>query len=98
GYYVTMFSPDKLTQRSAQALQDSLTLAQSYQHSQIEPHHLFQALLNQSDTAVNPLLHRASVDLESLQQQLAIELNRLPTINQDATYQPSISKNLQQVL
>jgi ATP-dependent Clp protease ATP-binding subunit ClpB len=57
---------DKLTNPLQQALGDAQSLAVGRDHSMIEPAHLLSALINQSGSAILPLLQRAGANLSVL--------------------------------
>ena len=57
---------DKLTNPLQQALGDAQSLAVGRDHSMIEPAHLLSALLNQSGSAILPLLQKAGANIPVL--------------------------------
>ena len=57
---------DKLTNPLQQALGDAQSLAVGRDHSMIEPAHLLSALLNQSGSAILPLLQKAGANISVL--------------------------------
>lgn len=57
---------DKLTNPLQQALGDAQSLAVGRDHSMIEPAHLLSALINQSGSAILPLLQRAGANISVL--------------------------------
>jgi ATP-dependent Clp protease ATP-binding subunit ClpB len=58
---------DKLTNPLQQALGDAQSLAVGRDHSMIEPAHLLCALINQSGSAILPLLQKAGANISVLQ-------------------------------
>jgi ATP-dependent Clp protease ATP-binding subunit ClpB len=58
---------DKLTNPLQQALGDAQSLAVGRDHSMIEPAHLLSALINQSGSAILPLLQKAGANISVLQ-------------------------------
>ncbi|MGZ8440341.1 MAG: Clp protease N-terminal domain-containing protein, partial [Candidatus Deferrimicrobiaceae bacterium] len=54
-----MISLDKLTVKSQEALQDSVRIASEAGHAQVEPEHLFVALLRQEGGVATDLFARA---------------------------------------
>jgi ATP-dependent Clp protease ATP-binding subunit ClpB len=58
---------DKLTNPLQQALGDAQSLAVRRDHSMIEPAHLLCALINQSGSAILPLLQKAGANISVLQ-------------------------------
>ena len=69
---------NKLTQRSADALNYAQQLAMSESHPQIEPMHLLSALLHQEDGLVGQILKKTGIDLEVLRKHVDEQLKLLP--------------------
>jgi ATP-dependent Clp protease ATP-binding subunit ClpB len=61
-----MISLDKLTVKSQEALQDAVRIAAEAGHAQVEPEHLFVALLRQEGGVTADLFARAGVPAGSL--------------------------------
>jgi len=61
-----MISLDKLTVKSQEALQDAVRIAAEAGHAQVEPEHLFVALLRQEGGVTADLFARAGVPVGSL--------------------------------
>ncbi len=72
---------DKLTSTLQMALADAQSLALGLDHGFIEPEHLLKALLDQSESSCRPLLSKAGVNLNQLQQQLNDALERMPKVS-----------------
>ena len=60
---------DKFTQRGQEAIVAAQELAQTYNHSQIEPEHLLLALLQQSDGVVPEILMQVGANPQAVQNQ-----------------------------
>lgn len=86
---------DKLTTKSQEALQEAQSIAESNGNPELLPEHLLYALVDQSDGAVNPILHKVGVDPHSLATQVETELNRLPQTQGGQTY---MSQSLRKVI
>jgi ATP-dependent Clp protease ATP-binding subunit ClpB len=72
---------DKLTIKGQEAFQATQNLAESLQHSQLEPEHLLDALIGQQEEGiVTPLLRKLGVVPESLHQELQNHLSSLPKV------------------
>jgi ATP-dependent Clp protease ATP-binding subunit ClpB len=71
---------DKFTQRGQEAIVASQELAQTYNHSQIEPEHLLLALLMQSDGVVPEILQQVGANPAAVQGQLEADLARRPKV------------------
>ena len=56
------FRPDRLTEKTQEAIQQAQTLAQEAQHQEITPEHLLLALLQQPDGTVPPIVQQVGVD------------------------------------
>ncbi|PYM20393.1 MAG: ATP-dependent chaperone ClpB [Candidatus Rokuibacteriota bacterium] len=71
---------DKLTIKAQEAVQAAQSLADQHDHQSVEPEHLLQALVQQREGVVGPVLAKLGARVESLQRELATELLRLPKI------------------
>ena len=72
------FRFEKLTIKAREAVQAAGQLATRLGNPQVESIHLLDALLEESDGIVRPLIDRIGVDFGRLQSQLKNELERLP--------------------
>ncbi len=93
-----MISPEQFTHKSAQALQNSLQLAQRLHHGQLEAAHLLYSVVQQDGTVVQPLLNSLSVDRQSLIAKLDLELAKLPTVKTAQAAMPVSSPDIQTVV
>src|SRR5690554_3976480 len=71
---------DKLTNQLQLALSDAQSLAVGRDHSQLEPVHLLQAMLDQQGGAVRPLLSGGNFDLVGLCNELKKALENLAKV------------------
>jgi ATP-dependent Clp protease ATP-binding subunit ClpB len=69
---------DKFTEKAQEAILEAQSLAEQRGNTQIEPEHLFLALLNQSDGVVPQILGKIGVILRPIQQQLEQVLEGFP--------------------
>jgi ATP-dependent Clp protease ATP-binding subunit ClpB len=90
----------KLTERSREALERAVEIAQGANHPSIEPLHLLGALLEQNDTAIVPLMEASGANPDQIRNQVEIALTRLPQVQSQSPYQSParISSELQSVL
>ncbi len=88
---------DKFTQRGQEAIVASQELAQTYNHSQIEPEHLLLALLQQADGVVPEIISQVGADPRAIQSQLAADLARRPKAY-GSNVQPGVSGSLSRVI
>jgi len=72
--------PNKLTQKSQQALHDAQTRALRFGHTEVDGEHLLLALLEQPDGLAPRLLTQADVDTARLRADLEAELARRPRV------------------
>jgi len=70
--------PDRLTQRSQEALHDAQARAQRFGHVEVDGEHLLLALLEQDEGLVVQLMARAGVDPDHLRQDIESDLSRRP--------------------
>src|SRR3984893_1936185 len=71
------FRPDRLTEKTQEAIQQAQTLAQEAQHQEITPEHLLLALLQQQDGTVPPILQQVGVDPTRVASDVKAQLDRL---------------------
>ncbi len=89
-------NPDKLTTKSAQALQDAMDLAAQAKHQQIDPIHLLQALIRQPEGVVPALLKKLELKPNQISQEIAQQLDALPSVSQES--KAYLSSDLRQTL
>ncbi len=87
---------DKLTIKAQEAVSNAQTLASDQGHSQIEPLHLLDALLRETDGVVAPMLDRVGVNRQQLESIVRSELQRLPKVSGGSA--PQASSELARVL
>ncbi|MBD3311750.1 MAG: ATP-dependent chaperone ClpB [Candidatus Magasanikbacteria bacterium] len=85
--------PQNFTQKSQESLYRSSQLASERGHFQVEPPHLFFALLEQDDGVVVSVLKKLNVNLEELKQSIVKMIDAIP--KKDTNAQPS---NIGQIL
>ncbi|HEY7727548.1 MAG TPA: ATP-dependent chaperone ClpB, partial [Candidatus Eisenbacteria bacterium] len=88
---------DRLTTKSQEALAEAHALAEREGHPEVEPEHLLQALLEQKEGSVPPVLELAKVDRARLAAALAERLARLPRVS-GARRQTVVSDTLSRIL
>ncbi|GLQ30652.1 ATP-dependent chaperone ClpB [Litoribrevibacter albus] len=72
---------DRLTSKLQVALSDAQSLAIGRDHNFIEPVHLMQALLQEPNNSLAPVIQKAGGDLSALKAGLEEHLQQLPTIS-----------------
>src|SRR3989440_1121236 len=80
------FRPDRLTEKTQEAIQQAQSLAQEAQHQEITPEHLLFALLQQQDGTVRPILQQIGIDPARVEAELKTQLDRLPKVYGAETY------------
>src|SRR3954454_23923816 len=91
--------PNRLTQKSQEALHDAQTKALRHGHREIDPEHLLLALLDQPEGLVPRLLARAGADVQGLRGALEAELERSPSVSgSGASGQIYLSRRLNELL
>src|SRR5574338_523804 len=71
---------DKLTVKAQEAIQAAQSLADQANHQAIEPEHLLQALLQQQEGVVGPLLAKLGARPDALAHQVQAEIEKLPKV------------------
>jgi ATP-dependent Clp protease ATP-binding subunit ClpB len=92
--------PNRLTEKSQQALHDAQTKALRYGHTEVDVEHLLLALLDQPEGLVPRLLMRADVDADALRTALELHLEGRPRVSGPgaAPGQVYVSRALSQLL
>ena len=91
-----MANLDRWTVKATEALQAAAASAQRRGNPQLEDLHLLEALLDQQETAVVPVLRKVGVDVGRLSEELERALNRLP--RQSGASSPSLSREAARIL
>ncbi|HEV8472813.1 MAG TPA: Clp protease N-terminal domain-containing protein, partial [Methylomirabilota bacterium] len=76
---------DKLTVKAQEAVQAAQSLADQNGHQAIEPEHLLQALLQQKDGVVAPILAKLGARADALAQQIEAAIAKIPTVRGGGT-------------
>ncbi len=71
---------EKMTVKAQEAVQSAQEVAARYEHQEVVPLHLLEALVAQADGVVSPLLARLGIRSEALSQEITRELGRLPKV------------------
>ena len=71
---------EKMTVKAQEAVQSAQEFAARHENQEIVPLHLLEALIAQTDGVVPPLLARLGVRSETLSQEIAREVARLPKV------------------
>jgi len=87
---------DKMTVKAQESLQQANDMAARHENQQIEPVHLLEALVSQTDGVVPPLLARLGIRTEALTPEIEREIARLPKVQGFA--QQHMGKPLNNVL
>ena len=91
------FDINRFTQKSQEAIIEAQNLAQDNGHSQVEPEHLFKALLTQQGGIVPQIMEKLNIPPANLINQVSKELDRLPRMS-GGNVQIGISPRLRAVL
>lgn len=90
-----MINPDRLTVKSAEALNDAVSLARKAGNPLVYDLHLLLALLAQDEGIVVPVLQRVGVNVTSLRNNAELEAGHYA---KQSDAQPSLSRELSQVV
>ena len=91
-----MVNFDRLTVKSAEALQQAANTARQSGNPAVEDLHLLDALLKQEEGIVIPILQKVGVNVTRLRDELDRALGRLP--KQSGGSQPTFSRELNEIL
>jgi ATP-dependent Clp protease ATP-binding subunit ClpB len=73
--------PNKLTQKTQEALHDAQTKALRFGHTQVDVEHMLLALLDQPDGLIPRLLSRSEVNIDALRDSLESNLEGRPRVS-----------------
>jgi ATP-dependent Clp protease ATP-binding subunit ClpB len=90
-----LLNTERLTIKAAEAIQAAAQEAQRRGNPAVEDLHLLQALLQQDETVVVPVLQKVGVNIIRLRELLGEALNRLP--KQSGGSSPTISRELNRI-
>jgi ATP-dependent Clp protease ATP-binding subunit ClpB len=71
---------NKFTIRAQEALQNAQEIAAQKNHSELKALHLLLALIEDSQSLVQPILLRAGINLDSLHEEILKQINKIPKI------------------
>ena len=91
-----MLSAERLTVKASQAIQAAAAGARQRESAEILGLHLLQALLEQEEGIVTPVLRKLGVQVPLLRERLAEALNQLPKVSGGA--EPGLSRDLNRAL
>jgi ATP-dependent Clp protease ATP-binding subunit ClpB len=90
-----MINADRLTVKSAEALNEAIALARRAGNPLVYDLHLLFALLGQDEGIVVPILQKLGVNVTQLREQVEREMGRFPM---QSSAQPSMSREMNQIL
>ena len=85
---------DRFTVKAQEAIAAAQRLAAARRNSQVAPHHVLLALLEQDGGIVVPILRRANADPESVRRRANEALDALPTVSGDGEAPTSLGSDL----
>ena len=89
----------RFTIKAQEALQNAQEIAAKKNHGELKSIHLLAALIEDEQSLVIPVLERSGVNLEQLDEQIEVELDRIPPIiSSGALGQLYLSQELMKVL
>ncbi|CAN5359481.1 ATP-dependent chaperone ClpB [soil metagenome] len=90
-----MINPDKLTVKSAEALNEAIAAARRNGNPQVYDTHLLNVLLAQDESIVVPVLQKLGVNVAALREAITREMARYP---KQSDAQPTMARELTAVL
>ena len=90
-----MINADRLTVKSAEALNEAIALARRAGNPLVYDLHLLSALLSQDEGIVVPILQKLGLNVTQLREQVDREMARFP---KQSSAQPSLSREMNQIL
>ncbi len=77
---------DRFTIRGQEAIQAAIGVAEKNQNQQVEPEHLLQAMLEQKEGVVRPILGKVGVNVAAVQTELQAAIDKLPQVSGGQQY------------
>ena len=90
-----MLNPDRLTVKSAEALNEAVALARRAGNPLVYDAHLLLALVSQDEGIVTPILQKLGVNIADFRRRVETEAARYP---KQSDAQPTVSRELNQIL
>ena len=87
---------ERMTLKLQEALQESTSIAQKKDHSEVGTEHLLYAMLSQQDGIISPLVANIGVDANYLFSETENLLNKYPIVHGNASL--TLSNELQKIL
>jgi len=88
---------NKFTLKAQEAVQAALELASNKNQQALEPAHILQALLSDSDNVVNTILKKVGVPIRQLQSEIGDIVNGLPKVKGASVSSQYLSNNSKQL-
>jgi len=88
---------DKFTLKAQEAIQSAQKIAETHQHQQIEPEHLLQALIEQPEGIVQPILQKLGTSRDVILQGLQTALKKKPAVTGGGVGEIYLSPTLNRV-
>jgi ATP-dependent Clp protease ATP-binding subunit ClpB len=89
---------EKLTKRSRDAMMGAHNIAVEMGHQELQPLHLFKALLDQDDGLVPSILKKLEADVSQIRQAVQQQLEAIPSVSGPGAQQVYSSRDFSQIL
>lgn len=91
------FNVNKLTIKAQEALQSATEIASNYSNQQIEPEHLFAALIQSNESTIVSILKKIGIDTDALKIKTTGQIEKLPKVSFSANQylSPDLNKILE---
>lgn len=93
-----MLDFNRLTYKSQEALQKSISLAQSHNHQVVEIDHFIAVLLQEEDSLLNAIVRKLGANQQDLAREVEYNVSRLPKVTGSGVGQTGISPEFSQIL
>jgi ATP-dependent Clp protease ATP-binding subunit ClpA len=88
---------NKFTLKAQEAIQAASEIASSYGNQQVEPEHLFAALIQEKDSVAVSLISKIGIDADTLRIKISALIDKLPKVTTASGTNQFISQNLSNV-
>lgn len=89
---------NKFTIKAQEAIQTASEIASGYSNQQIEPEHLFAALIQNNESVAVSLIKKIGLNIDSIKVKISGLIEKLPKVSSATTSNQFMSTNLQKVL
>lgn len=93
-FIINFMNQNQFTEKTVESLQNSQSMANELNHSEVSEYHLFYSLLNQENTVIQPLFTSLNKDINQIKNSIETKIKNFPTVSGNSSLQFSSNVNL----